>query len=103
MLLLEKNESKHLHILILKLIHASVKLGAAKPPNRMEIFKLNYKLILRSNGLEVLMNMLAKAYNLLSTTKPDQDYVSICCLTIRILSCMLKNKEKQYFEFNYVF
>ena len=83
--ILERDESKHIRLLIMKLILSTVKVKG------IETFKSNYKIILKANGLDILINMLCKTYG-----KRDEETIQICCFIIKILGYMLKNKEKEY-------
>ncbi len=101
--ILERPSEKHLHLAATKLILATVKAKS------LDLFKQNYKTILRADGLEILLHALIRAYavpegakakkrvaeNPSTEKEVDPESVRIACNVIKIFGCMLKKKEKE--------
>ena len=80
--LLEKKE-KHLHLLVIKLILATVK------AEEIKIFEENYQILLKANRVRILLNMICKVHK-------NKEIIKICCNIVKVIICVLKRKEKVY-------
>lgn len=80
-------QERHLTLPVVKLVLATVKAEDDK------VFKGNYAVLLRADGVRVLLNTACRVHG---EKDCRREMTRICCNIVRVLSCILKRKERLY-------